>query len=434
MTGELGYVCPILDSQYLRTIDQSGEEDIVVRRQSLGWMELAILGSVPFVMVLGNSMLIPVFPKFEQVLDINQVKVGLLVTAFSLPAGLLIPFSGILSDRIGRKLIIAPALVLYGLGGLVAGIDSITMDKPFTTILIGRVLQGLGAGGTYQLAMALTADLITGDKLTRYLGFLEASNGLGKVVSPIFGSLVALISWYAPFFVYGILAFPVAAAVWFGLHEPNPGGKGESWSQYFTTLGAIVSKKGISLGIAFLIGFLALSVLFGFLSYLSDILEQRFHLQGLAKGLALAVPVSAMAATSYGTGVFLEKRRHLLKGALILGMVMAAIALVLVPLGINHRFGFPAAVVILGMGIGMVLPPLNTLITAAASQDERGVVTSVYGTVRFFGVAVGPPAFGAIGFQHVGLFYGAGALAVAAALLGYLLIDPQRLMTYPATS
>lgn len=89
----------------------------MVKRQSLGWGELAILGAVPFVMVLGNSMLIPVFPKFEQVLGINQVKVGLLVTAFSLPAGLLIPFSGILSDRIGRKVIIAPALVLYGVGG-----------------------------------------------------------------------------------------------------------------------------------------------------------------------------------------------------------------------------------------------------------------------------------------------------------------------------
>jgi ACDE family multidrug resistance protein len=406
----------------------------VVKRQSLGWGELAILGAVPFVMVLGNSMLIPVFPKFEQVLGINQVKVGLLVTAFSLPAGLLIPFSGILSDRIGRKVIIAPALVLYGVGGLVAGIASITMKEPFTIILVGRVLQGLGAGGTYQLAMALTADLITGEKLTRYLGFLEASNGLGKVVSPILGSLVALVSWYAPFFVYGVLAFPVAAAVWFGLHEPNPGGEGKSWSQYFTTLGQIVKDKGKSLLMAFVIGFLALSVLFGFLSYLSDILEQKFHLHGLMKGLALAVPVSAMAATSYSTGVFLESRRHLLKGALILGMMMAAVALAAVPLCIDRHFIFPIAVITAGIGIGMVLPPLNTLITAAASQDERGVVTSVYGTVRFFGVAVGPPIFGAIGFERVGLFYGVGVLTAIAAISGYLLIDPQRLVAYPTNS
>lgn len=400
------------------------------KKETLGWGELLILGAVPFVMVLGNSMLIPVFPKFEQVLNINQVKVGLLVTAFSLPAGLLIPFSGILSDRIGRKIVIAPALVLYGLGGLVAGIASITLKEPFTVILAGRVLQGLGAGGTYQLAMALTADLITEAKLTRYLGFLEASNGLGKVVSPVLGSLVAMITWYAPFFVYGILAFPIAALVWFGLHEPNPGGEGESWKQYFSTLGQIIKKKGVSLFVAFLIGFLALSILFGFLSYLSDILEQRFHLQGVVKGLALAVPVGAMAATSYGTGVFLEKRQHLLKWALIVGMAIAALSLAVVPICVSKKMVFPAAVIAAGIGIGMVLPPLNTFITGATSQDERGVVTAVYGTVRFFGVAVGPPAFGAIGFDRVGLFYGVGALALAAALLGYFLIDPQRLLAY----
>jgi ACDE family multidrug resistance protein len=400
------------------------------KKETLGWGELLILGAVPFVMVLGNSMLIPVFPKFEQVLNINQVKVGLLVTAFSLPAGLLIPFSGILSDRIGRKIVIAPALVLYGLGGLVAGIASITLKKPFTVILAGRVLQGLGAGGTYQLAMALTADLINEEKLTRYLGFLEASNGLGKVVSPVLGSLVAMIAWYAPFFVYGILAFPIAALVWFGLHEPNPGGEGESWKQYFSTLGQIVKKKGVSLFVAFLIGFLALSILFGFLSYLSDILEQRFHLQGVMKGLALAVPVGAMAATSYGTGVFLEKRQQLLKGALIVGMAIAALSLAVVPLCVSKKMVFPAAVIAAGIGIGMVLPPLNTFITGATSQDERGVVTAVYGTVRFFGVAVGPPAFGAIGFDRVGLFYGVGDLALTAAVLGYFLIDPQRLLAY----
>ena len=400
--------------------------------KGLGWAELAILGAVPFVMVVGNSMLIPVFPKFEQVLHINQVKVGLLVTAFSLPAGLLIPFSGMLSDRIGRKIVIAPALILYGLGGLVAGVASVTMGKPFPMILAGRVLQGLGAGGTYQLAMALTADLSPGSKLTRHLGFLEAANGFGKVISPILGALVAMVSWFAPFFVYGVLAFPVAALVWFGLNEPNPGGKGKSWGEYFKTLGDIVKKKGISLLAAFLVGFIALGVLFGFLSYLSDVLEQKFNLAGVKKGLALAVPVSAMALTSYGTGVFLEKRQHLLKPTLILGMAIAALSLGVVPLCIGARYIFPITVVGAGIGIGMVLPPLNTMITAATSQDERGVVTSLYGTVRFFGVAVGPPVFGAIGFERVSLFYGVGAVAIVTAILGYLLINSRQLTQQPS--
>src|SRR5690606_19739919 len=141
-------------------------------------------------------------------------QVGLLVTAFSVPAGLVIPFSGALSDYLGRKAIITPALILYGLGGLVAGFASLLMAEPFGVIIAGRIIQGIGAGGTYQIALALTGDLFTSSERTKALGLLEAANGLGKMVSPILGSLFALITWFTPFFVYGILSIPVALAVW----------------------------------------------------------------------------------------------------------------------------------------------------------------------------------------------------------------------------
>lgn len=404
---------------------------MAVAKQGLTPVELAILGAVPFVMVLGNSMLIPVFPRFEQVLNLSHVQVGLLITAFSLPAGLLIPLAGILSDRIGRKKIITPALILYGLGGLVAGVASLLWEDPFGLILVGRVIQGIGAGGTYQMAMALTGDIVVGNELTRSLGFLEASNGAGKVVSPILGSLAALLGWYSPFFVYSIFALPVAAAVWWGVEEPNPGGKREPLAQYFSTLCRILSRKGLSLAVALLAGLVALFTLFGLLSYLSDILEQRFALRGIAKGLVLAIPVSAMAITSYLTGVFLEGRHQLLKAALVTGLLLAAAALLTVPLYRLSPIFFFAAGVAAGVGIGAILPPLNTLITTAASQDERGIITAVYGTVRFLGVAAGPPAFGAIGFHRLALFLGVAAVAAGSALVCYLLIDTGRMMGQP---
>ncbi|NMA71676.1 MAG: MFS transporter, partial [Firmicutes bacterium] len=89
--------------------------------ESLSLWALAALCSVPFVMVLGNSMLIPVLPAMGHALDVSPVQVGLLITAFSVPAGLLIPLAGALADRYGRKIIMVPALMLYGLGGLLAG-------------------------------------------------------------------------------------------------------------------------------------------------------------------------------------------------------------------------------------------------------------------------------------------------------------------------
>ena len=85
-------------------------------------IQFAVLCGVPFVMVLGNSMLIPVFPQMKEAMNLTQFQVGLIITFFSLPAGILIPFAGFLSDRFGRKIIIVPALFLYGFGGLVSGL------------------------------------------------------------------------------------------------------------------------------------------------------------------------------------------------------------------------------------------------------------------------------------------------------------------------
>ena len=94
----------------------------------------------------------------------------------------------------------APALLLYGAGGLIAGFASLWLSRPFGWILAGRILQGVGAGGTYQIALALTGDLFQGPERAKAVGILEAANGLGKMASPIAGAALGLIIWFAPFF------------------------------------------------------------------------------------------------------------------------------------------------------------------------------------------------------------------------------------------
>lgn len=72
-------------------------------------------------MVLGNSMLIPVLPAMAGALGLSALHVSLVITLFSVPAGLVIPLAGFLSDRLGRKAVIVPGLLLYGLGGCSPG-------------------------------------------------------------------------------------------------------------------------------------------------------------------------------------------------------------------------------------------------------------------------------------------------------------------------
>ena len=387
-------------------------------------LQFAILCGVPFVMVLGNSMLIPVFPQMKQAMSLTQFQVGLIVTFFSVPAGILIPLAGFLSDRYGRKPIMVPALFIYGIGGLISGVAALSMKTPYSVLLVGRVVQGAGAGGTYQLAMALTGDTFQSAERTKALGLLEASNGLGKVLSPILGSLIALISWYAPFFAYGFLAFPIALGVWFLVPEKEGKLSKDSIQEYWRKLKEVFQEKAKLLLASYLVGMVALFLLFGVLSYVSDILESTYRIFGLKKGFVLAIPVFSMALTSYLSGVFLSDKQSLWKPIIVGALFAAAICLGLLPL-FSNLIPYMTLLFFLGISIGLLLPPINSLITGATSSDRRGIITCLYGTVRFFGVAIGPPTFGlAIGLGQWFLFLSCAAIATVTALIALFTITP----------
>src|SRR3954468_10309827 len=84
------------------------------------WAILSI-SSIPLVMTLGNSMLIPVLPVLETEIGISSFQSSLIITVYSIVAIFLIPIAGYLSDRFGRKKVIIPSLILTGIGGFIAG-------------------------------------------------------------------------------------------------------------------------------------------------------------------------------------------------------------------------------------------------------------------------------------------------------------------------
>lgn len=383
----------------------------------------ALLCGVPFVMVLSNSLLIPVLPLMQAQMQLTPFQVGLIITAFSVPAGLTIPIAGYLSDRFGRKIVIVPALFVFGLGGLLAGLAALFTSRPFALILGARVLQGLGGGGTYQMAMALTGDIFQSSERAKALGLLESANGLGKVISPIIGSLAGLIIWFAPFFLYPLLAVPIAVGVWVKVKEPEIQREPENAKTYFSQIGQILKRDALSLTAAFLTGLLVLFMLFGLLSYLSDVLEDSYGIKGLRKGFVIAIPVLGMAATSYLSGAWLQKQAgKTCKWVSVLGMGLIAVAL-LFPAFTTNLYLLLAAATLQGIGTGGTLPAINLLITGAAAQRERGMITAFYGTARFFGAAFGPPIFGLlVAKRKITLFIAAAIIVALVGVMAYVCI------------
>ena len=378
---------------------------------------LAALGAVPFIMVLGNSMLIPVLPEMQKQLGITQFQTSLVISMFSIPAGLAIPFAGFLSDRLGRKKVIAPSLLIYGIGGLIAGIAALCMERCYWLIIAGRIVQGIGAAGTAPVAMALVGDIFTSKERSKALGYIEASNGLGKVVSPILGSLIAIVAWFATFFLFPALTVPIAVAVWFLVKEPEAGNKQQSISQYLKSVLTLFKNKAAFLITAFITGSLALLLLFGLLFYLSDYMEASLKLFGVKKGFALAGPVLAMSTTSLAAGSLIKKKVSLMKKLIITGLGIITLTLGVLPFFENPWLNI-AVMSVTGIGVGLILPCLNTLITSSASTDERGMITSLYGGIRFFGVAAGPPLFGLLdGFGRYVMFWSGAGAALAVGIL-----------------
>lgn len=384
------------------------------------------LSGVPLIMVLGNSMLIPVLPTMQAKMDLSSFKTSLLITSFSISAGIVIPLAGYLSDRFGRKIVIILALILYGLGGLLAGLASLWMENPYMLIMAGRILQGIGAAGTAPIAMALVGDLFDGAQESRALGLMETSNGIGKVLSPIIGSLLALIVWYMVFLAFPILCGIILLLFLFLTKEKKQERKPIPVKQYMQSIGKVFKQHGKWLIPAFFIGSICLFTLFGVLFYLSDLLEKKHKIDGVIKGGFLAIPLLVMSIAAYVTGLIIKKKLKLMRLFVIIGMFLLAASYVIASF-VNGAYALIGVLIIGSVGTGMILPCLNSMIVGAVKKSERGMITSLYSGVRFIGVAVGPPVFTwLLGISRTVMFFSIAGLSLVFAIVGIFFLKPQQ--------
>ena len=380
---------------------------------------------VPFIWSLSNSMIIPILPRIQQELGISKVQAGLIISALSTPTAILLPLAGFLSDRYGRITIMIPAILLYGLGGLVAGLAGAI--NSYILLLIARGIQGIGATGTSLLAISLAGDLFQDPQhRTKVIGALESSNSIGKLISPVLGSAAALLFWYAPFFIYPILSLPIAILLFILRKGENKAQKYCTLRQYFQELYELLRKKFLLYLASFSCILIAVMIWFGTLFFLSEIMSERFQIQGITKGLLLSVPVFTLALTSFIASRYLTcglaKRTYYGLGLISLTLL----ATIVLP----DSFLLYVTVGLIGIGFGLVLPSMNTLISSSVDIKERGVITATYGSIRALGSAIGPVTVGAllVATNENMVLICTGTLALIATFICYFFVNEQELM------
>ncbi|WP_123041212.1 MFS transporter [Cohnella candidum] len=386
--------------------------------------EYIALATVPIVMVLGNSMLVPILPTMQRELGISKFQSSLVISLFSVAAAIVIPFAGYLSDRFSRKAVIIPSLIIYGGAGILAGFGAVWHS--YTVLIAARAIQGIGAAGTAPIAMALVGDLYKDSKESQALGLIEASNGSGKVVSPILGALLALLVWYAAFFAFPAFCLLSLLAMIFLIKEPKRTAEPKPIKQYVASVKKIFAKDGRWLISSFFSGSLALFILFGVLFFLSNILEKPpYSIDGVWKGFVLAIPLFGMVATAYITGTVIRKNGVLMRWLMNIGLVLMVISLGLAIWLNKNLYVFVGLLTLSSIGTGLLLPCLNTMITGAVEKSERGMITSLYSSLRFFGVAFGPPLFGwLMGISYQVVFITVSTLSLIALGLVFFLVKP----------
>ncbi len=384
------------------------------------------MASIPLIMTLGNSMLIPVLPLLEKELGISSFQSSMIITSYSVSSIFLIPIAGYLSDRFGRKMIILPSLILALIGGLISGFASWKIEDPFTWIIIGRVIQGVGAAGATPIILPLVGDLYQDDdeKTSSCLGIIETSNTFGKVLSPILGSLLAAVLWYLPFFSISFFSLISILLVIIFIKVPKKKDKPLALNIFIQNTKKIFKKQGKWIYTTFLIGIYAMLILFGLLFYLSDILEKTHDLHGVTKGLYLAVPLFTLCVSSFITGKVIKGDIELMRKILMVSLGVIASTIVFIGYLNESIFLLLTVSSLIGISIGAMLPTLDALITENVEKEEKGTISSFYSSSRFIGVAAGPPIMSVVMKNNLLLsLYISGALAVIIGVLVFIFIQ-----------
>jgi MFS transporter, ACDE family, multidrug resistance protein len=390
-------------------------------------LDLLALSSVPLVMTLGNSMLIPVLPLISKKLNINSFQVSLIITVYSIVAIILIPIAGYLSDRFGRKIVMVPCLIIAGIGGAVSGWASWKLDDPFMIILLGRVLQGIGSAGAAPVVMPLIGDMFKKDEeISAGLGLTETANTAGKVISPIIGATLAAFFWFLPFWFIPFFSLISVLLVFFLVKVPKKKEKEkQTFKEFAHCVKGIFKENGKWLFAIFSVGCIIMFVLFGVLFYLSDMLEKQYSIDGVKKGLVLAIPLLALSISSYISGRKIGQNKNLMKLVIVIGMGLVTVSFIAIR--VQHSFLFLVTfLVITGIGIGITLPSLDAIITEGIEKEERGTITSIYSSMRFIGVAAGPPAYAYFMTvsEHL-IYYISGGVSFLAVMIVLLFIKPK---------
>lgn len=329
--------------------------------------------------VMGVASITPAFPAIIEHFGLEKKEVAYLITAFSVPGIFLSPITGILADRFGRKTIIVPSLFLFAIAG-----SACFFANSFDTLLIFRFFQGLGAASLGSLNITLIGDLYQGPSRARLMGMNAAILSIGTATYPLFGGFLASVSWEWVF-ILPSLGFIAGFVILLFLKNAEPQ-EHQDLKSYFSNVWKTVNQRSVW-GI-FFINILLFFVLYGaFLSFLPSFLHENYGAESRMIGFIMSLASLSTALVSAN----IAKVRNILSARqrLIAGGIGFLISMLLIALS-HSLIIIILAMLVFGIGQGIIMPSLQTILVSYASLKERAAFMSINGMVLRIGQSLGP--------------------------------------------
>lgn len=365
-------------------------------------------------------------------------------SGYMLAVAVTTPIYGRLSDIYGRR-----PFFIAGIGLFIAGAVVGATANSMLQVVLARAVQGLGAGALMPLAFATIGDLVPASDRGRWQGLTGAVFGVASVIGPTTGGwiadnadwrwvfLVSLpVSLVALAFIITTLRIPphpergthvdytgaalLAAGLCVSLLATVRGGQDAPWGSAqivgLFAAGAVLliafvawerrqeqpivpialfADRTVAFGT--LAGFFTGMGMFGTIVFVPLFMQGALGDSATSSGLVLAPLMLAMVVTSAGSGQVITRtgryRWALLSGPVVVGAGFALLATLDVHSGRLHA---TLAMVIVGLGLGLLMQNLVLAIQNSVPSRHMGAATSAAQLSRSLGNSVGVSAMGAI--------------------------------------
>lgn len=353
-------------------------------RSDIGLIFLVIL-----IDLIGFGIIIPILPRYSEThFGANELQIGILIASFSFFQFLSSPLLGRLSDRIGRKPVITFSLFLSALSYLI-----FAFAPNYWIALLSRSIGGIG-GGSISAAQAYIADITDKSERTKGMGIIGSAFGLGFVMGPFIGGMLAEFGYIVPNLSAAGFSFIALILTRLFLKESlKTKSKFEVRLEDFTiAFKSTRFKKAFSnvyVGKFLLIFFIITFSIANTYGVIPIFAYRYLHFTDRQIGYVYAV-IGIVGVIFQGYLIGKLTKFFSEKFLLILGMVLMFTGLALIPLSIKLIYLMWLFVIIVSIGLAFINPTILSFISRLTSPEEQGEILGVNQSMGSLGRVFGP--------------------------------------------